>query len=171
MVYLCIGIIGFFTFGYAVSSNLIGMYPPGPIITAGQFAIAILVLLSYPLQCHPCRASLDKVLRKGDPQPMSRTQFNTITTCILVFSYLIAISVKNLATILALVGATGSTTICYILPGFLYYNMVEKDRAMMGLSRKEEWLRGVAYGLGWVGVVLMILSVSVQVYSWGQAVH
>ena len=39
------------------------MYPSTSIFIAiGQLAIAILVMFSYPLQVHPCRNCLDKVL-------------------------------------------------------------------------------------------------------------
>jgi len=38
------------------------MYPATSLFIAiGQLAIAILVMLSYPLQVHPCRNCLDKV--------------------------------------------------------------------------------------------------------------
>jgi hypothetical protein len=39
------------------------MYPSTSIfIAVGQLAIAILVIFSYPLQVHPCRNCLDKIL-------------------------------------------------------------------------------------------------------------
>ena len=39
------------------------MYPSTSLfIAVGQLAIAILVMFSYPLQVHPCRNCLDKVL-------------------------------------------------------------------------------------------------------------
>ena len=40
------------------------MYPSTSLfIAVGQLAIVILVLFSYPLQVHPCRSCIDKVLR------------------------------------------------------------------------------------------------------------
>lgn len=42
------------------------MYPSTSLfIAVGQFAIAILVMFSYPLQVHPCRNCLDKVFHFG----------------------------------------------------------------------------------------------------------
>lgn len=117
------------------------MYPTSPIITVGQVAITLLVLLSYPLQCHPCRASLDKVIdaclpptrvisqedaedqaghEEQDatttttttttivPPPSSpaavikeipQTRFIALTTGIIISSYILAISVRNLSTV------------------------------------------------------------------------
>ncbi|CAM9509908.1 unnamed protein product [Chrysoparadoxa australica] len=44
----------------------------------------------------------------------------TVTTLFLSMSYVIAMSVKDLGVVLEVVGATGSTTLSYILPGLLY---------------------------------------------------
>jgi hypothetical protein len=42
------------------------MYPSSSLfIAVGQLAIVILVLVSYPLQVHPCRNCLDKVFHAG----------------------------------------------------------------------------------------------------------
>lgn len=186
-VYVTIGLVGFFTFGYALSSNLIAMCklisfqtlliclakiwysrivdPASPIITGGQFAIALLVLLSYPLQCHPCRLSLDKILNRNRNIPMTSQQFNIVTTAILLGSYLIAITVKDLSTVLSLVGATGSTTICYILPGLLYYKMVDKEESVLQMPQKDLKLKTWAFWLACFGIAVMTLSVTMQIYN------
>ena len=67
-------------------------------------AIVILVVFSYPLQAHPCRASLDKILAWRSPEarglkvppPPSALKYFIMTTTILVGSYLIAITVTEL---------------------------------------------------------------------------
>lgn len=61
--YILVAITGYLSFGDNVSGNIVGMYPPGFWATIGRAAIVILVMFSYPLQCHPCRASVDAVLR------------------------------------------------------------------------------------------------------------
>ena len=61
-VYLVIGIFGYLTFGNLIKSNIIAMYPSSFTVTCGQLAIALLVLFSYPLQCHPCRNSIQKII-------------------------------------------------------------------------------------------------------------
>ncbi|KAI1318109.1 hypothetical protein EDD11_007161 [Mortierella claussenii] len=62
VVYHIIGVLGYLTFGNNVGSNIIQMYNSSMLVTVGRIAIVILVLFSFPLQCHPCRACLDKVL-------------------------------------------------------------------------------------------------------------
>jgi amino acid permease len=145
LVYQIIGVFGYLTFGSHVSSNIIGMYPDSGFVTGGQLAIAMLVLLSYPLQLHPCRASMNKVL-SGDTV-MDTKRFVTITICTMILSYIVAISVSNLSTVLSVVGATGSTTICYILPGLFYYKM----KVAEGEPNGREWLT-------WFGMGCLLLT-------------
>ncbi|KAH0544627.1 hypothetical protein FGG08_001277 [Glutinoglossum americanum] len=63
MVYILVGITGYLSFGNSVSGNIIGMYIPSIVSTIGKAAIVVLVMFSYPLQIHPCRASVDAVLK------------------------------------------------------------------------------------------------------------
>lgn len=55
--------------------------------------------------------------------------------------------------VFALVGATGSTTICYILPGLFYYG-INRDKPW-------EWRKVLAVFMFCFGVVFMIISCTV----------
>ncbi|KAJ1339106.1 hypothetical protein BSLG_006244 [Batrachochytrium salamandrivorans] len=187
-VYEVIGIIGYLTFGSKAVSNIITMYPNGMLVTCGQLAIAVLVILSYPLQCHPARASFDKVFSfrrnkkhelttisavtntigglsspaiQAPSGAMSTVRHSTITVCLLILSYLVAVSVSNLSTVLAFVGATGSTTIGYILPGLFYYRM---RRNSCTPNTPLDGLEMAALGLAAFGVCVMVSSLSTQIW-------
>ena len=111
-------------------------------------------MFSYPLQVHPCRASVDAVLKwrprrrtdspHGSPRStssliapnksghgptdgISDTRFAAITTTIIVLSYIVAMMVSSLEKVLAYVGSTGSTSISFILPGLFYYKISSPD--------------------------------------------
>lgn len=114
-------------------------------------------MFSYPLQVHPCRASVDAALKwrpsrrprssNGDASPqrnsaplittprpasqagreMSDLRFAAISTAIIVLSYIVAMTVSSLEKVLAYVGSTGSTTISFILPGLFYYKISDPD--------------------------------------------
>ncbi|PBP21757.1 hypothetical protein BUE80_DR007160 [Diplocarpon rosae] len=62
-VYVLVAITGYLSFGNSVAGNIVGMYIPSIASTIGKAAIVILVTFSYPLQVHPCRASVDAVLK------------------------------------------------------------------------------------------------------------
>jgi hypothetical protein len=78
--------------------------PPSYFVAGGRLAMVILVIFSYPLQAHPCRASLDKVLAGLSPSsrgfkvppPPSPFKYFAMTTAILILSYVVAITVSQL---------------------------------------------------------------------------
>lgn len=173
-VYVLIGIFGYFTFGKTVNSNISANYPDTVLVTIGRIAITTNVLLSYALQyafffliskasfsfpqqnnpnrAHPARNSLDAILfpKKQDLKTLLRYM---IETCgIIVLTYVIAFSVKSLGVVFSVVGATGSTTICYILPGFFYWKIMEKE----GLTIKR--FLSLCMGIG--GFLFMCLALT-----------
>lgn len=58
---------------------------------------------------------------------MSDLRFALITTIILTFAYITALSVSSLDRVLAFVGSTGSTSISFILPGLFYYKISDPE--------------------------------------------
>lgn len=63
IIYEIVAVIGYLTFGSHIGANIMTMYPATSLfIACGQLAIVILVLFSYPLQVHPCRNCLDKIV-------------------------------------------------------------------------------------------------------------
>lgn len=134
--------------------------------TIGKAAIVILVMFSYPLQVHPCRASVDAVLKwrprmsaesansspsgsgllqppaKASTKPkgdgMGETRFAAITTGIIVLSYIVAMTVSSLEKVLAYVGSTGSTSISFILPGLFYYKISSPESPHHQKLMKED---------------------------------
>jgi len=71
------------------------------------------------------------------------------TLFFLVFSFVIALSVKDLGTVLAFVGATGSTMVSYILPGFCYYLVFDEA------SGAPAWKRNLALAQGCAGLIIV----------------
>ncbi|KAI7568819.1 putative amino acid transporter [Hortaea werneckii] len=62
-VYVLVAITGYLSYGNNVIGNIVAQYAPSVAATIARLAIVIMVGLSYPLQVHPCRASLDAVSR------------------------------------------------------------------------------------------------------------
>ncbi|KAK9247392.1 transmembrane amino acid transporter protein-domain-containing protein [Lipomyces tetrasporus] len=137
ILYTLVGFTGYLSYGDNVGGNIIGMYASSFSSAVGRAAIVILVLFSYPLQCHPCRASLDHIYTHFIlPPPSSavrsaahktsipKRRFVVLTAVIISLSYVVAIAVSSLETVLAFVGATGSTSISFILPGIFGYKLL-----------------------------------------------
>ncbi|RMZ89201.1 hypothetical protein DV736_g3574, partial [Chaetothyriales sp. CBS 134916] len=62
-IYILVAITGYLSFGNEVGGNIVAQYRPSASATIGRAAIVVLVMFSYPLQVHPCRASVDAVLK------------------------------------------------------------------------------------------------------------
>jgi amino acid permease len=151
-LYILTGITGYLSYGDNIKGNIVSMYPTAAASTIGRLAIVILVMFSYPLQIHPCRASIDACLKwrprrrsqnesspsrntllaQGKPatkanNEMGDVRFAVITTVLIVLSFITAMTVSSLEKVLAYVGSTGSTTISFILPGLFYYKISDPD--------------------------------------------
>lgn len=156
-IYILVAITGYISFGDNVVGNIVSQYTPSVASTIGRAAIVVLVMFSYPLQVHPCRASVDAVSKwrptgrrnqeltpaggspsrssllpsklpsRPKPEDMSDIRFAIITTGIIILSYITAMTVSSLDKVLAYVGSTGSTSISFILPGLFYYKISDPD--------------------------------------------
>lgn len=69
---------------------------------------------------------------------MSDLRFAVITTFLLTFAYMTALSVTSLDRVLAFVGSTGSTSISFILPGLFYYKISDPDSTYHQRLVKED---------------------------------
>jgi amino acid permease len=151
-LYILTGITGYLSYGDNIKGNIVSMYPSTTPSTIGRLAIVVLVMFSYPLQIHPCRASIDACMkwkprrRNGQnetspsrstllnggqkaskPAEMGDMRFAVISTILIVLSFVTAMTVTSLEKVLAYVGSTGSTTISFILPGLFYYKISDPD--------------------------------------------
>ncbi|THH32498.1 hypothetical protein EUX98_g1671 [Antrodiella citrinella] len=184
LIYEIIAVFGYLTFGSKVGANIIAMYPSTSIfIAVGQLAIAILVMFSYPLQVHPCRNCLDKVFHAGHvahkisptgedeievedehggSPDMSPLKHTLLTVAIVASSFTIAYFVDDLQMVLSFVGATGSTTISFILPGLFYWKLTRDD------PDSNKTLNRASLALAGYGVCIFIFCLSYNIY---QVIH
>ncbi|KAG0129000.1 transmembrane amino acid transporter protein-domain-containing protein [Tuber indicum] len=151
-IYVLVAITGYLSYGDNIGGNIIAMYPSSWTSTIGRVAIVILVMFSYPLQAHPCRASIDNILKwkpfqrrvgsrppsPGRAHEMSDWRFALITTAIIVGTYLVAMTVNSLERVLAYVGSTGSTSISFILPGLFYWKISNPESDNHRLLKEDE---------------------------------
>jgi len=181
LTYEVIAVFGYLTFGSKVGANIIAMYPSTSLfIAVGQLAIVILVLFSYPLQVHPCRNCLDKVFHAGDiHQPlkavdddededmvdedhvhteMTSFKHTLLTTAIIGFGFMIAFFVDDLQLVLSFVGATGSTTISFILPGLFYWKLTRND------PTTSKSLNRAALALSIYGACIFVFCLGFNIY-------
>jgi amino acid permease len=100
--------------------------------------------VKQPIDTHAPPASTGGYQLSEDAQ---KVRFTIVTVCFLGLSLLIGLTINNLGTVLAFVGATGSTTVSYILPGFFYY-IIFKDEGPV-------WKRYLALTQGIAGLLIV----------------
>lgn len=112
--------------------SIVEQYPDSPAVAICRLGIVILVLFSYPLQLHPCRNSLDKVFRSrskegalvvgrseggdgddtdvdedhGSADDIPLGKFVTLTSVILLVTFVISMLVSQLELVCSLLPST-----------------------------------------------------------------
>jgi amino acid permease len=157
VVYSIVALFGYLTYGDLVGSNILTSYPDDNLTNLSRIFITLLVTFSYPLQTHPMRVCCLSMWKKISPQDESTLtrkyefRYWTLTFLIVMSSFGLAMATDDLGDALAVVGATGSTIISYILPGLCYYY----------LFPEPHWKRTAAMVLVLLGCVIMPVALVV----------
>jgi amino acid permease len=173
-LFVVVGISGYLQFGDNVTGNVILNYDSDLISTKiGKYSLVVMVILSYPLMFHPCRISLNNMVhwieseyksrKAAESQPLlveaevetsemeviplSTKRFTILSVLLTIAIYGLALSINSFELVLALVGATGSTLICFILPGLFGYRLFESSNDKLWSLLLCVW-----------GILVMILS-------------
>lgn len=95
-------------------------------------------------------------------------RFYLITAVLLTLMYGLAFNLRSFATVLALVGATGSTSISFTLPGLFGYKLIGTDYLAAGqvIPRLDVFYKRCSLLLVWFGIAVMSLSLYV-IYVYG----
>ncbi|CAR25531.1 hypothetical protein ZYGR_0A00950 [Zygosaccharomyces rouxii] len=95
-------------------------------------------------------------------------RFYIITALLLIAMYALALNVNSFATVLAFVGATGSTSISFTLPGLFGYKLIGTDYLAAGqvIPSLEVFYKRCSFLLTWFGLGVMFLSLYV-IYTNG----
>ena len=175
--YTIVAAFAYHTYGDLVNGNILLSYPSTRLLAVIRTVIAINVAFTFPLQILPCRSSLwlliyqfthrnphhagsdtvngDDEDEEDDTPPKAPWHVHVLLTAVLcVSAFAIAFFVHDLGIVLAIVGATGSTLISYILPG-LFYVVLYRDE---GWS-VERMLAAALLGWGMIVVPLCLVVI------------
>ena len=242
-MFLTVGISGYLTFGTNTRGNILLDYDPNSHwVSFGKFALAIMLILSFPLQFHPLRIAVNNLVvwtemqyaktrgvqetenyyendtlssvhsRQNDIQrartPITLSietgdhrsdgnnndnidaenassgtepdiepgeeemhvsfpnmRFYGITVVVLSIMYTLAMRVTSFATVLALVGATGSTSISFTFPGLFGHKMIGQDSLAVGqlIPPWDRFYKRCSLALVFFGLAVMCLSLYVTI--------
>ncbi|XP_043567212.1 putative sodium-coupled neutral amino acid transporter 10 [Chiloscyllium plagiosum] len=132
--YTVVGVCGYLTLVEAVPGDILAALPPS-FATHGTRAIFLISLtLSFPLVILPCRQAISTLLFEQEKEDgtfsvsgdMPLCQ-HVITTMVIVYGTMImGILVPDVQTVLAIIGTTMGTVICFICPS-VFHAKLRKD--------------------------------------------
>lgn len=134
-LYVAAATLGYAVYGSTVKENFLLALPDGPLVTAGRFFMAISNVLSFPLQCHPCRRSLTVLIGRvtGEsyeyPEKGERMLRRYLTCAICIGTVIVATFVDDMGMVFSIIGTVGSNTICLIMPAYLYIKTFESNES------------------------------------------
>lgn len=127
LIYFTVAICGYYTYGSSVKGDILLNYPAKGAMTVARLMICFVVTFSYPLQANPARRSvmtmLHAVLDDDDEEPSTATirwRYGLVTVGFLGLTLLVGLIIDDLGSVIAVIGATGGTTIMFLVPGGLY---------------------------------------------------
>lgn len=132
---------------YWVLVNVFGKHPPPA--DSGENANLLAEQQQHNLEALPPLETKVYVV------PFPDKAFYTITTVLLLVGYTAAATIKSFAFVLAVVGATGSTSISFVLPGLFGYKLIgsESDDP----SKLEQIMKLLGLALAIWGVLVMVV--------------
>ncbi|AOA62863.1 Putative transporter [Komagataella phaffii CBS 7435] len=165
LIFVTVALAGYLTFGNYISGNIMLIYPDTIITRLGQSLLVLMVILSYPLMIFPARISFNNIYeaflrrttrseteaeleaesevdpllpRSAQEVTISGKRFTYLTVFLLFLSYFLAITIKKFELVLSIVGAVGSTSISYTLPGFFGFKLLNsKNQDISKLLRSN----------------------------------
>jgi amino acid permease len=144
-VYTAVGVFGFAAVAgstipakVVVAPNIMAHFSDGLVTDAFQVGCAVSIIMSYPLQVFPLRASIWSMYgpqRSGDAETgmtsakrpgMPDSIFWQLTAALVCGTLLVAIVIPRMDAIYMLSGATGNCTVAFFLPAIFY--LIWEDR-------------------------------------------
>jgi amino acid permease len=123
VLYLAVGVFGYLTFYSVTDGNVLNNYTDedNAFVALGKVGLAITLTFSSPLFVPPLRQTIGGLLLSPD----KLAKFNWArhiggTVAILGTTLLLAVFVPDVANVLALTGATCSTSVMYLFPAAFY---------------------------------------------------
>eukprot|EP00761_Pharyngomonas_kirbyi_P006526 gb/GECH01006533.1/.p1 GENE.gb/GECH01006533.1/~~gb/GECH01006533.1/.p1 ORF type:complete len:580 (+),score=102.31 gb/GECH01006533.1/:1-1740(+) len=116
IIYLLVGICGFFTFYENIKGNILTVYDEkDTLVQIGRVGLTITILFSYPLLAFPCKQIIDEIFFDSPTESSYRDYF--IAIGIVLSSFILAVLIPDISEVFGITGGIFSSILCYILPG------------------------------------------------------
>jgi len=165
VLYLSVGIFGYFTYYDTVEGNIFKNYPSNdPAVAMGKLGLSVTLICSCPLFMFPMRERIKGLIMPPEQAMVWSLKYDVpIPLLLLGLIYLLATLVPNVADVLGLAGATFSGAVMYLFPAHFYLHLEKQvpdsgtpagHRRKMGAQALLVW----GYMIAIAGTVVSIIS-------------
>ena len=124
LFYILSGVTGYLTWRDVTTtpSTILACYPPGDAsIVIVYFGMTSVLVFSFPLICFTCRCTLHAlIMGEKAAEPLSTLKYIALTLAITIPCAGVAYYAKSLSSVLGVVSALTSPSLCFMIPGFCY---------------------------------------------------
>lgn len=129
VVYLLMGIVGYWTFGETTAGNvLVNLQPKlcelDVVVVLGFMCMAFAVTTAFPLNIFPIRFAVESALFYKWPHLNKRKYQTLLAVCAVLAALAVAIVMPHINLIFEIIGATTGSFVCFIGPGLLIQKLV-----------------------------------------------
>ncbi|KAL6123498.1 hypothetical protein ACLB2K_076020 [Fragaria x ananassa] len=164
-IYFTIGLFGYLLFGDSITTDILVNFDRSSDSAMGallndvvRLSYAIHLMLVFPLLNFSLRANLDEFLfPKRQLLATDTRRFMSLTTGLLVFSYLAAIAFPNIWYLFQFLGSTSAVCLAFIFPGAIVL------RDVHGISTKRDKIMATIMVI--LAVVTSATAISTNVYN------
>lgn len=148
-IYFIVGFIGYLTFGAKTSGDILNDYDPQDVlIFVGKIGFTITLCLTYPLLCHPTRATIELLFFRNFKPSNVRSFIEAL--CIVAASVAGAMFIPDILDVWSLYGSIIATSYVYILPPAIHLRI----KHMTGSATRMTYVVNAILML--VGLFLMV---------------
>ncbi|XP_071786966.1 uncharacterized protein [Asterias amurensis] len=132
VLYISFGVCGYLSFGAETESIITLNLPPGILPELVKSCLCFSLFFTYPVMMFPVVSIIESRLM---PDPNKNEKHgNMLRSAMVLITGLVVILIPNIATLMALVGATCCTLLAFILPGLFHMEIFKES-----LTRRE-WM-------------------------------
>lgn len=166
LVFISMGLIGYFTFGGDVNTVILENFPQDSILTSLiQLFYSIAILLSSPLQLFPAikilenwTFSKDKSGKYNKSIKWAKNYFRSI--CVIVTALIAFFGSDDLNKFVSLIGAFACVPLIYIYPPLLHFKASQIDKTLTFKWAFLDWCIGI------FGLIMMIYTTYQTIILW-----
>jgi len=134
LIYVPMGVVGYFSLGAEAASNVVLNLSPGPVRIVIEIMLLLHLISAFPILINPPCQYFEQLFSIPSEFNWKRCTFRSMIVLLLLF---IAETIPNFGSILDLVGSCSVTLLTFVFPPFFYMKLCDSS------SENKEWTQRV----------------------------